>query len=147
MLQAFRNEHFAPESAQRKFRMKLRVMENSLRLRLSPKEVGELLARGRVEETLYFGREVDARFTYALEHTVSREPIRLRSSPQQVVVVLSTADATLWAEGDQVGIYGDVETAHGALALSVEKDFACLDRSDADNAETFPNPKAGEACL
>jgi len=126
--------------------MKLRVMGDSLRLRLSPNEVAELLAKGRVEETLYFGPEVDARFTYALEHTASAEPIRLRASPQQVAVLLSTADATQWAEGDRVGIYGDVETGHGALALSVEKDFACLDRNEADNTDTFPNPKAGEAC-
>lgn len=33
-----------------------------------------------------------------------------------------------------------------ALELILEKDFACLDRSDADNHDTFPNPFIGASC-
>lgn len=33
-----------------------------------------------------------------------------------------------------------------ALELILEKDFACLDRSDADNHDTFPNPLIGASC-
>ena len=31
------------------------------------------------------------------------------------------------------------------LAVSVEKDFACLDAGHRDNNDTFPNPKSGQA--
>ena len=34
----------------------------------------------------------------------------------------------------------------GSLFLLVEKDFACLDRSDEDNQDTFANPHAGATC-
>jgi hypothetical protein len=33
-----------------------------------------------------------------------------------------------------------------SLDLIVEKDFACLDLSDADNEDTFPNPLVGTTC-
>jgi len=34
----------------------------------------------------------------------------------------------------------------GSLALLIEKDFACLDRSEEDNEDTFPNPNTGTKC-
>jgi hypothetical protein len=32
------------------------------------------------------------------------------------------------------------------LNVIVEKDFACLDLSDAENEDTFQNPELGAAC-
>jgi hypothetical protein len=34
----------------------------------------------------------------------------------------------------------------GWLKIAVEKDWACLDDSDEDNADTFPNPNQGANC-
>ena len=34
----------------------------------------------------------------------------------------------------------------GSLEVVVEKDFACLDRSDEDNSDSFANPHAGATC-
>ena len=55
---------------------------------------------------------------------------------------------------DKVG--PDGEDSRGALVVDlgsnegpdiiVEKDFACLDLSDADNHDTFPNPQLGAVC-
>jgi len=45
-----------------------------------------------------------------------------------------------------VGIYGDVDTGISRLAVIVEKDFACLDRSERDNIDRFPNPHKGTVC-
>jgi hypothetical protein len=123
--------------------MKLRIKGNSLRLRISRTEMARLLQVGRIEQTVYFAR--DAKLTYALEHAASAQTISVRYRPQEVTVLLSTSEARQWAEGEQVGIYGSADTGHGPLALLVEKDFACLNASDADSedeADAFPNPKA-----
>jgi hypothetical protein len=32
------------------------------------------------------------------------------------------------------------------LTVAIEKDFACLDLSDAENHDTFPNPQIEAAC-
>ncbi len=50
----------------------------------------------------------------------------------------SAKDAEQRAGGDQ---YGETQTGSGILIIAVEKDFACLDRDDAENADAFPDPK------
>jgi hypothetical protein len=48
---------------------------------------------------------------------------------------------------DKVGIAESISLGElGSLALLIEKDFACLDRSDEDNKDTFANPNPGEQC-
>jgi hypothetical protein len=48
---------------------------------------------------------------------------------------------------DDVGVYADVALGGDrALSVAIEKDFACLDRSDAENEDTFPNPNLAAAC-
>ncbi len=126
--------------------MKLRIKGDSLRIRVSQPEMARLLQSGRIEETVHFGEESDSRLSYALEHVESEEEISLRHRPQDVTFVLSTLAARRWAEGDQVGIYGDMQAGEWKLSLSVEKDFACLDASAEDNKDTFPNPRSGTGC-
>lgn len=126
--------------------MKLRIKGNSLRLRVSPSEMEQLLQSGRVEETIYFGADEDARLTYALEHGAQDGAVTIRYRPGEVTVLISSREARIWAEGDGVGLYGAAGSVHGPLELAVEKDFACLDKVGAENADTFPNPKRGIAC-
>ena len=62
-------------------------------------------------------------------------------------VFIPAGQANAWGTTDQVGIAEDISLGNlGSLALLIEKDFACLDRSDEDNEDTFPNPHAGAAC-
>ena len=126
--------------------MKLRIQGNSLRLRITPSEMTRLLSNGRIEETIYFGPDADAAMTYALEHNTQAAAMSLRYTPREIAIMLSSADARQWAGGQEVGIYGEAPTSHGTLSLAVEKDFACLDKSDADNIDTFPHPNQGTAC-
>lgn len=123
--------------------MKLRIKGNSLRLRLSQSEVARLVASGQIEEVIHFTPADDASMTYTLSHEHSESLARLDYTPHQVGVILSTAAARTWAESEQVGIYTNLDIGvHGQLEVIVEKDFACLDRDDAENADAFPNPNA-----
>jgi hypothetical protein len=68
-------------------------------------------------------------------------------SPGQVTVLLAKDDVETWGDPSQVGIYTSVENgSENSLELAIEKDFACLDRSDEDNLDTFENPHAGAIC-
>ena len=127
--------------------MKLRIKANSLRLRLTRSEVMKLIDTGHIEETIYFSPNEQSRLTYALEHEPDLISATLRYQPPEVVVVLPKEEATAWAESNQVGIYATVDLGPvGALDLIVEKDFACLDLSDADNLDTFQIPNAAGIC-
>jgi hypothetical protein len=64
-----------------------------------------------------------------------------------VDVLLPTDQANTWGTTDQVGIGQDISLGDaGSLALLIEKDFACLDRNDEDNQDTFANPNADTKC-
>ena len=121
--------------------MKLRIKGNSLRLRLTRSEVVKLLDIGHIEETIHFGPDEQSRLTYCLRVEPDLTCATLRYQRPEVVVVLPTKEATTWAQDNQVGMYATVDVGpRGTLDLIVEKDFACLDGSDTDNLDTFPNP-------
>jgi hypothetical protein len=126
--------------------MKLRLKGNSLRLRVSPSELARLLEKGRIEETIRFASEPNAKLTYALEHTATEEAISVRYRAQEVTIVLSTRWARSWAEGSDVGVSGTVRLDSEVLDLLVEKDFACLEGTDQDNKDTFSNPRSRMNC-
>jgi hypothetical protein len=55
--------------------------------------------------------------------------------------------AARWATGDEVGMEAKLSVGGGReLHVLVEKDFACLNGTDEQNRDTFPNPLAGTKC-
>ncbi len=59
-------------------------------------------------------------------------------------VTAPTEDIVGWAKDNSaVGLYAEQVVYGGEmLQITIEKDFACIDRSDADNVDTFDNPNA-----
>ena len=108
--------------------------------------MSSVIGAGRVQETIHFSPIDQTCLTYALtcDSTVTSPTIRYTG--REIVVILPRGQATAWAGSDQVGIYSTVDLGLcGTLDLVVEKDFACLDLSDADNIDSFPNPNANTA--
>jgi len=104
--------------------------------------VTKLVDGGHVEETIYFSPGDPSHLTYALACDSVLTSPEARYTGHEILVVLPRDQALTWAATDQVGIYAKVDLGpHGTLDLFVEKDFACMDLSDADNLDTFPNPK------
>jgi hypothetical protein len=127
--------------------MKLRIKGDSLRLRVSRSEVATLLAGDCLEETIHFTPEPVAKLTYALQQEQSLRRPTIQYRENRVAILIPADQANAWGTTDQVGIAEDINVGNfGSLALLIEKDFACLDRSDEDNEDTFPNPNAGATC-
>jgi hypothetical protein len=127
--------------------VKLRINGNSIRLRLLRSEVSTFVETGRIEQTIHFASGDDAFLTYVLQHEASSSDVLVRHKQSEVSIVLPRQQAISWAETSQIGIYSTVDLGgQGTLEVIVEKDFACLDLSDADNHDTFPNPQIGAAC-
>jgi hypothetical protein len=104
--------------------------------------VSKVIAASRVEETIYFSPVDEVCLTYALVCDSAVMSPQVQYTGREIVVILPHNQAMTWARNGQVGIYATVDLGlHGTLDLLVEKDFACLDLSDADNIDTFPNPK------
>ena len=127
--------------------MKLRIKGNSLRLRVSRSELARFQAGVRIEETIHFTAAPDAKLTYALELALQCFPVRVRYAFNEITVILSENQARVWGAENEIGVYSGVDIGSArSLDVLVEKDFACLDGSDAENEDTFANPIAGAHC-
>jgi hypothetical protein len=127
--------------------VKLRIRDNTLRLRVSRSDLALLIESGRVDSTIYFTEKPEDKWTYSIEIRSDIDSATLIYQSSQVTVLLPGAEARAWAGSDQVGIYASCQNGQGQrLEILVEKDFACLDLSDAENEDTFPNPAMGMAC-
>jgi hypothetical protein len=126
--------------------MKLRMQSNSIRLRLKQREVDQLAGTGRVEESVSFGEQENV-FRYVLEASSSATKIRAHLKAHGIFVEVPAKEVARWASGNDVGIEFFQRTdGSDQLQILIEKDFACLNGTDEQNADTFPNPLAGTKC-
>ena len=121
--------------------MKLRVLDNSIRLRLTQTEVRTVkddgLVRGRVQ---FAGSNT---FDYVLESSPATVQPEAHISNNVLTVRIPTMDIRNWADSERVSIQSDQMLDDGAhLKILIEKDFQCLAPRDEDESDMFPHPGA-----
>jgi len=127
--------------------MKLRIKGNSLRLRVTPSEVEQLLHNGVIREHVQFTANSKDRLTYAVVSSLSGLTTNVAYQSGNITVSVPEVELERWAGGDDVGVYADIAlSGDQTLSVAIEKDYACLDRSDAENEDTFPNPNLAAVC-
>lgn len=124
--------------------MKLRLRENSIRLRLLQSEVNQLRETGNVSETITMGLKPTEQFIYALRISDDSKNVFAQMLNNRIEVFLPSLEAENWMNNEEkIGIYstqkiGDVLD----MDITIEKDFACPTRpKDLDNLDAFPNPE------
>lgn len=124
--------------------MKLRILDDSLRLRLSQGELERLRTLGRVEAAIGFGPGPEQQLVYALVVAPEAQRIGTTFTEREIVVTLPKAMADAWVAGDEVGLRAEQSLGPGrTLSLLVEKDFKCLTpRPGEESYDGLPNPKA-----
>lgn len=120
--------------------MKLRILDDSVRLRLSQTEVDHI-ARG--EAVRSHARFPDGCFlVYGLEPS-EEKTIDATFRDNEITVRVPAEAARAWASTEQVALTAAVPIEGGELAILVEKDFECLEpRAGEQDQDSFPNPNA-----
>jgi hypothetical protein len=119
--------------------MKLRIYDDSVRLRLTPSEVAHIGRGESVESVCRFPNGTT--LTYALI-AADAPTIDARFAAERVVVVLPRGRAAQWAASADVSLRSE-QRDNGVLDILIEKDFACLEPRDADDdTDRYPNPQA-----
>jgi hypothetical protein len=115
--------------------MKLRIQGNSLRLRLTQKEIAHLRDRGRLESLIEFspGQEL----VYLLEGSFQAKSVDAAFDGQAIRVTVPAQVMAQWAESDQVGIEA---SSSAALQLLIEKDFQCLHARGEQDLDAYAHP-------
>ncbi|MEM7763143.1 MAG: hypothetical protein AAF290_03620 [Pseudomonadota bacterium] len=117
--------------------MKARLLDDSLRLRLSRSEVAEVAAGESVINRTRFPGGTSLQFVLG-HHAASQWQARIANN----VVHIDAPSQSLvqWARGDDVSINAVLAVASDAsLTILVEKDFACL-TARAGDEDCFPHP-------
>ena len=124
--------------------MKIRILDDSIRLRLSQADVAAAGEQGLVEGHTRFPD--GSVFSYALEARAGGDAAASYGG-SRLVVGLPAGQIAAWAGDDEaVSLHGEVALPDGGrLKLLVEKDFRCLTgRPDEDQSGLFVNPQSGE---
>ena len=115
--------------------MKLRLEDNTLRLRLSEAEVQTFAATGHVAAATHFSPNPGQQLSYALERRAAPTPAHemtgpemptLRYAPGQITVLVPAALADEWTGTSRNGFSGEISiTETQKLRILVEKDLDC----------------------
>ena len=125
--------------------MKIRIKDNSIRLRLTRGEVDTIRDQGVVISNTGFpgGRK----FSYALESSPASVNPAAFYSDNEIRVRLPETVVLAWTSTEQVSITGEQTLDDGEkLSILVEKDFACLvSRPGEDESDMHANPDSDTA--
>jgi len=120
--------------------MKIRISDDSIRLRLDRSEVDNIgIGRPVNCRTRFTG---GAEFHYQLA-VADCDAVSAEFDDGCIKVSLPKSTAEKWARNDtEVSIRGENDLGGGVLTLLIEKDFECLDpRPGEDQSNRFVNPK------
>lgn len=122
--------------------MKLRLRENSIRLRLLQSEMAQLRELGSVSEKIRFAPQQT--LNYSINISDEAKEITASLENGEVKVKVPKLKAVEWIETEQIGIENEqIINDNLSLKIILEKDFSCPERPlDVDNADAFPNPKS-----
>ena len=125
--------------------MKIRIRDNSVRLRLSRGEVEAIRADGVVSSSTGFPG--NAEFRYTLESDSASVNPGADFSGNEIRIRLPKTVVDNWTNSEQVSVHGEQRLDNGdTLVLLIEKDFACLaPRVGEDESDMYPHPNADEA--
>ncbi|HET6569652.1 MAG TPA: hypothetical protein VFG50_16925 [Rhodothermales bacterium] len=114
--------------------MKLRIQDNTLRLRLDRVDLAAFQATGRVEATTAFGPRTV--FRYALERSSEVDRLTARMDNNRIVTYIPEEMAEEWTQTDRVSLEAEQAVEEGTyLHILVEKDIGCLHTSPGTTEE------------
>jgi hypothetical protein len=120
--------------------MKLRINQQSIRLRLSQNDISNLRKNKSVSVPLYWGMQEDDLLVYKLsiiEEGISQVKIR----PEEINVMILANDLNDWLQHDEnISYEVAFPTLSGPLNVLIERDFKCLTPRKEDERDLFENP-------
>lgn len=119
--------------------MKLRILGNKLRFRLTQDEVYELTNGLAVSVSVDF--PVGDSLIYSVRAVAGVSEMEASFRNEIIRVTIPATSLTNWETDDREGIYHTIGSEVGDFEIAVEKDFKCLHkRAGEDETNNYPNP-------
>jgi hypothetical protein len=121
--------------------VKIRIKDNSIRLRLTRGEIDLIRDKGVVRASTRFPGS--RQFSYSVESCPASINPAAFYSESEISVRLPETVVLAWAKTEQVSIEGEQVLDGGdKLKILVEKDFSCLaPRNGEDESDMFAHPE------
>ena len=117
--------------------MKLRIQDNSIRVRLSIEELEELKNRKETFMVSYLGPSPLTTRIIAVE-----DGSKVSFNGDEIRLFLTAKSISDLYNSDKEGIYLCHQVTDSIrVSLSIEKDYKCIGREDQLNEGLYPNPK------
>lgn len=120
--------------------MKLRINNQSIRLRLSVKDIENLRANHSVSVPLFWGLDEDDLLVYKLslmEEGISQVKIK----QEEINVMILKSEINEWLKKDEIVSFEcSFPTLSNPLIVLIERDFKCLTPRNENEAHLFENP-------
>lgn len=112
--------------------MKIRIKDNTVRIRLTKSEVASLSENGRIiSKTEFLNKD----FVYGIE-ILYQEGLSISFEDEEMMVQMPKSYVEEWVNTDRVTF----EETHNKILILLEKDFVCIDRPEEDQSDNYPNP-------
>jgi len=128
--------------------MKLRLQNNSLRLRLDQDDVDLFKKEKRISETINFRKESNS-LSYSINWERYAEKVSAEFVGNDILISVPDEVANKWIQDEEVGFEYNQDLGNGKqLSILVEKDFKCLNERKGENeSRAFKNPlENSESC-
>ena len=118
--------------------MKLRILGDSIRIRIQQQELADLEQHGTVYDAIHFG--IGSVLSYEVQSSESVHALDAHYEPGRIVILIPKADVKEMVQTDRVGVSHEKPLDAGnTLKILIEKDFKCLTPRSED-ADAFPHP-------
>ncbi len=119
--------------------MKLRILGNSIRLRLTQSEVSNLALGKTVHERTHFGPNNFLEYELSIRNTPK---LTVDFQDGKISVLLPKVTGETWATGTEVSLKYHIPSEENTeLSVLIEKDFKCkTERVGENEDDMFPNP-------
>lgn len=122
--------------------MKLRLLGNKIRLRLSEPEVYALAEVHQVQSVLPINPFEKDNFHYSIYCASDTLTPKAKFEKNELRIDLPLSEVKKWAGSNQVGIENTIFSNSGEnIIILVEKDFQCLAERGEDESNLFKNPR------
>lgn len=121
--------------------MKLRILGNKIRFRLSEPEVYAFSEVHQVQAALNINPLEKNNLRYSLNCDAAFTNSNIEFNLNELKINVPLNDVKSWAASDQVGLEYPVIVPSGEdFTILIEKDFQCLTERGEDESKLFPNP-------
>lgn len=118
--------------------MKVRLLNNTIRVRISKTEMKELAAQKYLcTKTSFVGNFLG---TYLM--VLDQEAVSINLQNHRIEIKIPQVLIEKMSKDDQIGFTKDIEIENNeTLQFTLEKDFQCLEPRSEDESDLYENPK------